>query len=697
MALGQAQPHYDGPSSRRQPCSARSRRDNRRLDCPALERPASSASRRAAYHRCESTTPSCNRFSILADLDSASPTKWAFDFVQTTAVRHRGKRAGKHNRLKNTAQQKNGALRDKISTELAEKGVSKEPPKVATTGSTGDGPRGNFTFTVDAVRHHWLPQFRPNSDQSTLKSTLRAPETLSLRPPEPCLTTIQGQHCSITTPPPRHNTKKFIASSLLAASPSTTVSSRAPAEISQPAGKQSSSDLSTPAQKAVAAACRAAASQISDMVPPARPSGQSTSSTVYPSLFLQSLDPPPYSQFVSLDHPSSMSSPYALPITSPHTVAPTLSTSSAVSDLTRLPTILPVLPPPHRLSPVLSPRFLSHQVWGEPNVTIPGSLFPRSLITAPIMSSRPFIQSGTSYLAKPGPARPVLPELSNPERAAEIQKEVDDFLKMGHADPCWCSKYCKPTDEVPGPPLPLRSQITFIRKRNFDNTELTIDVQAPTFSSPEPSVDSDPSGMEASSLPPSTPSAYSESTNVEVSSLSHSTTSTQSDSDLSELGYSGGILTPSDSDEDWVPDGSEDNESAVMLTPHGSEHSSQQEEDWTLVTPDPERYTQLSDIDTSPLSPSPILAPSSTNNLAPLTSSPTPTFTPVSTLPITPNPAPSPPTALRATLMPSRPSSPESIPPANPTVIEGKCPDCMQYLCVCEGASTSVDMEWPTL
>ncbi|KAF1953486.1 hypothetical protein CC80DRAFT_595705 [Byssothecium circinans] len=711
MAPGPARPNYDGPCARRQPCSARSRRDSRRADCLPIDGSASSANRRASIAHRE-FAPSWNRFSILADLDSsATQTEWSFDFKQTSRSARRRSQRGNHNWLKQAVQQRRASQKDAVPTHIANRAVPDESPKTPTPGLTlnhSGEPLADFPFTLNPVRHHWRTQFRPNSETFSTGSALHVPETFALRPPEPCLTEAKGKHCRIASPSVKPKPSNLAPLSVPVAIPSVAVSRGSPAQGAnvcipwqRQAGKQPPRAPSTPTQKAVAAACRAVTAQLPDSVPSSSPSSRHPSVASSPSPLRSLLQAP-----LTPERSSPVNSPYSLlSITPPSTATPVLSTYPTVSDLTTSPSIFATLPPPqpNRIPSPLPSQLLSahivREAWTEPKITILDKLFQNSLITAPAMSQRPFINHPkmTSYFSTSGPIKPAVPRFLTPRVLATLSKVpqedgVEAFLKKGHAKPCWCAYYKRmhpsttsqtldDTHEAavstPGLSSALGSPITIIRKRKYSDTDLEAELENLT--------------------------------------ISPSTASAKSDSDFEDPSYSvRSFITASATEADersQSPQSSEKSGSMVLLPETNSEQASPEEDDdWSVVTPDDDRYGQRNVAAPS----TNLITPTSTDTdaeflavspSASVISYPTPPRTPL----LSPR-IPSPPLSqtLRTTLTqafnihppnpPPHPSTPTTIiapAPSNVEILYGLCPDCMNNDCECTSAATS-GAEWPT-
>jgi len=515
-----------------------------------------------------------NRFGILAHL-AQSPTQanGAFDFTkQTGPARRRGKRGGKHNKLKLQARKHREAGESDCLRDLCEKVAAlsrDDEPLHASLASVAptqqDGvPWTDFTFPTETFRHHWMPQFRPDAKSSTLS----APKTSNLEGPplvqasERCLTKIEAAHSLEEITEPRRKESQFFPLSAFLAGPPSTADRAAPKTAPRPAlkrkasfGQQLSIAVPTPAQKAAAsAACRALASRVADRATSCQstPHAAQSSSPLPPALNSHLIE-----RRITPENPRTMallSAPF--PITPSHTVSPTLSTSPVISSAPSLactPSIEPAVPllqPPRaasRLPPKTTSTHDTAQTWAKSGLDESEPTSPLSLITAPITSPHPFVtltksSLATTSFAKSNPAVPFLPSLQTRDDLVPVnsvaQLELEDFLKMGHASPCWCSQSsspsCRSVTSSSNPRPRSRNELTGIRKWKFDEPSWTAE--------------------------------------IDVITMSPSSTSSHFDfEDLGSTGYD--LLTPSGSEED---DG----------------NNLREEEEWMVVTPGDDRYNR---------------------------------------------------------------------------------------------------------
>jgi hypothetical protein len=379
--------------------------------------------------------------------------------------------------------------------------------------------------------------------------------------PERCLERFEAAHSLDDIAELRRKESRFFPLTAFLSSPQSTAGQAAPRTTPRPVltrkasiGRHLPVSSPTPAQKAAAsAACRALALR-ADSAPTCQPTPHAAQPSSPPPRALKSR---PIPRPIMPDNPAT-TTPLAalLPITPSHIVSPTLSTSPVISSASSLactPCIEPAVPllQPPRSPPPLALRSSSTrdtaQPWAMSGLDELGPASPLTLITAPITSPYPFVtlprpNPPSTFLAKPEPAVPFTIGLSKHDDVPLInstaQVELQDFLKMGHATSCWCSQPSSPScrSSSSNSPLPpqLRNQLSVFRKRKFDGPYV-----AP-----------------------------------EVDTLPMSPSSTSSHFDFEDLGSTGyDLLTPSGSEEG-----------------HGS--GSQEEDEWTVVTPDDDRYAK---------------------------------------------------------------------------------------------------------
>ncbi|KAF2633581.1 hypothetical protein BU25DRAFT_453326 [Macroventuria anomochaeta] len=442
-----------------------------------------------------------NRFSILAGLNPSPETKWGFDFVPTSrsGTKRRGKRVGKQQRLKHapkkTCEKPKGDGLDELCKQYAALRLGDNAPTAASQVShhelRSSTPTRGSTPDVTAVRHHWAPQFRPNS-LPTPRGTLTEPtivhSTTLLQEPQRTLLSpksVQDPSTDVSLSS-RKPYSRFPLSAFLKdlTSPADCVGywpPKTPAPEPSPppqANKVTKSPTAappaTPAQSATAAAACSALVLSRDTASPSsnairtRQAAPATSS-------LSTNTVPTYKRFPAFGVPPFTPSPGSVPASSPilalppapatrptTPTSPQPKSSSAVS-----PTALPTNCRPAAASnaapplPVLQKSSITRpsrppapqkSPWGWQEVSEGITIFntsPSALITAPVTSPYPFV-----YPPRPWTPTAVPKDLFKDTAAVpsmlrrkfafsppspEVQKELEDFLDMGHADDCWCS------------------------------------------------------------------------------------------------------------------------------------------------------------------------------------------------------------------------------------------------------------------
>ncbi|KAJ4349882.1 uncharacterized protein N0V89_008501 [Didymosphaeria variabile] len=406
----------------------------------------------------QSFAPTPNRFSVLAELEQ-SPTqmKWAFDLVHPIPKlsRRRGKRAGKH-KLKYTSQSNRDAQKNKGLGEICDKIVALS----LNSGSTRSEPRDNTTTPMDTVRHHWAPQFRPDK---TLEPSV--PESVHLQP-KPYIPHAKASPSTDDQEQTRQKESRFFPLSAFLASSPPAAHSVPASEPTRPVLTRNSQTKrtfaeapSTSAQEAVASVCQALAMQRTDTAALEEPLAACVSISSLPSLVAQP-SVPACRQRSEFPHVTASSfSP--LPITSPHAASPVLtpkvmpnppSTPSPFRPVDFSPEYILEEPPQPPVADLVTgqdpAQALHHYYSGY------GRTCRSSLTTAPFTYPHPFC----------APSQPrttmVPPHISGVARLDEALRwslfgygapqgplsgttssvSVEDFLKMGHASPCWCSK-----------------------------------------------------------------------------------------------------------------------------------------------------------------------------------------------------------------------------------------------------------------
>ena len=442
-----------------------------------------------------------NRFSILAGLNPSPETKWAFDFVPTprSGTKRRGRRGGKQQRLRHSLNKACEKSRAQTSDETCGRfaaslsdddapTVASQKPQQKEPSST---PTGGSASAVDSVRHHWAPQFRPNS-LPTSKPTVTeptnvlptTPSQLSKRcepSPKLALDSWGDALPSKRTVNPRFPLSAFLKdlaspTDCLGYWPPKTPAPEpaSPAQSTEEPKSQTAAPLATPIFSVGAGpACGALvlsrntinlssnAVKTHQAVPTTPPLSNNTGSTFkhFPAFGVPTFAPPPAPASTALPAlallPSTTSlytvpassqptpSPVMMPSTPPVAFSP-LSLSIATPSVPlkqQTPTSRPSRPPAPQRSP-----------WGWQEVSEGVTVFrtsPSTLITAPITSPYPFVYPPRPWtptavsedLFKDTAAVPSVLRRKRGSRPSspEVQKELAEFLDMGHADDCWCS------------------------------------------------------------------------------------------------------------------------------------------------------------------------------------------------------------------------------------------------------------------
>ncbi|KAF2133621.1 hypothetical protein P153DRAFT_428554 [Dothidotthia symphoricarpi CBS 119687] len=464
----------------RQPSITTLFRSDRRRGCQLRELPTSypTNSYQQTCPEQRDFAPTPNRFSLLAELKH-SPTKpkWEFDFVPTTVegTRRRGKRGGKHTKSKGDAPKKKDergtrALNlDELCNRMAALRLNNEKPIPTPRLQTGDDQhsavKNSSINSAESAKTHWAPQFKPNE--------LRTPAITTPKPTNMKQTDLPKQserrhaHHRFSRSPSevwdykRKEARSFPFSAFPASADLTSrdnplpqISRLALAQV-EFANKQPSICTLPPTQSqqsAVLAACRVLATRKSGLAP-----SPLNDEPVKHQADLQSSSPS------TANIPTYIaSSTLAGTPTIPNHI-PTMPSPSVISVPLPISTLVPIVsvpptpsvqgpqslqsPCPRPLLPTCSPRMWTDVSEGitvfkpslrSPSTTpavplYPSTNAPKPRLT-PVVPLDPFKQSPvTSFLARPKP--PI--HFPSPE----VQKELDDFLAMGHAGPCWCSNH----------------------------------------------------------------------------------------------------------------------------------------------------------------------------------------------------------------------------------------------------------------
>lgn len=350
-----------------------------------------------------------HRFSILTEFDQKpSQADGAFSFVQSTGtgVRRRGKRGGKHNRLKYEEQRRKWQKSDTGSMDL----LHQEPDIVRVSGedvipnlqqppnnTSNIAPQCNSMCSADVIRYQWVPHFGFGSQTShpALSKTLAEPSpkpitTKDTKLPqtlEPCLTKTQSSPTPLVGNLKELNrdesrffpmTAFFVTPDLDVQNPDAPeLSASSSAEVVVPR-KQLPIIATTLEQNAVASTrCRTLT--IQKHIPPSSTSnlGAHSSRMASPSPLTNST--PGSNPQIPIPRPgvcSPMSSPFSpLPLTPSATALPALTTSPVLS--------------------IIQPLALSPSI-----VSRPGSMPPRPFQISSQLSSWPVLVPGTSPVVK---------------------------------------------------------------------------------------------------------------------------------------------------------------------------------------------------------------------------------------------------------------------------------------------------------
>ncbi|KAL5436940.1 hypothetical protein PMIN06_010690 [Paraphaeosphaeria minitans] len=480
-------PHHTRPCTRKHSFSTRTRQvspTERRM----LSSPGRVARSRALSHQHQDFAPTPNRFSLLADLEPPpGQMKWAFDFVPppSTPSKRRGKRAGKQ-KLKyapKIREARNSDVLGELCDKVAALSLNNSG---STTPTTPTKPRDSVTNTLDTVRHHWAPQFRPEQSlgPTTPHNAFFQPDRIfderaSPSPGHDRTSPSPNHHRN--SPSPKHHSI-YLSPSHHSNSPSPShheeseqkepcffplpalLASPPPAALQIPAGKptppittrnsptkRSLAEMpSTSAQEAVASAGRALATEETNTAHGGLPLYRFETGLEVGLPIIESL--PPITQATGMQrqtqedaHARALPS-VTLPITFPHVASPVLTAPLLPESL---PTTWPYRPAHVR------PNYVSRELY-QP-------LLKKSWLRADIYKSpHPYTYVyGESHLpslrAVAGPSSDPSVASLDPSRTSrfdELFRSVypREFLSMGHGNPCWCSNCPNnvPLGELPG-------------------------------------------------------------------------------------------------------------------------------------------------------------------------------------------------------------------------------------------------------
>ncbi|KAF2115829.1 hypothetical protein BDV96DRAFT_57343 [Lophiotrema nucula] len=482
MTHGQIRPiGYERNAARQRPPPPRLLKDNRCRDCPVRDSTKRKPTgQRETCSQKQEFAPTRNRFSILAELDQhPSQTKWAFDFIQTSKsnARRRGRRGGKNTKIKYDKREPDTIHR------FGNESIEDLCQRVAALSLNSNNSAASDVQIVEQhvrarrsaedVRHHWMPQFRPNSDaippiptNTEMKGVDEVKDSFP-EPPKRALSGTDDRTMAQELTKYKRKESRFFPLSAFLATPDSIPRPASP-RLSAPAPTKASpprkllllaNPSSTTAQIAAAsAACRALEARkkalpCSEMRLSARVANREPASSAQAPSTSESSRTATSSPVISPASP--------LPITPSLAAIPTLTTSPATSSLQSTASSPSIVSTPHspptksvRTPPPLPPRILpaasdssAVQKWSPlewSDAVTPES--PLSLSPLPAKPAcPPIIPRPDASLALTEPTSPAdLPRCklrSFPCVRPEAQQEIDDFLKLGHANPCWCTAH----------------------------------------------------------------------------------------------------------------------------------------------------------------------------------------------------------------------------------------------------------------
>jgi hypothetical protein len=403
---------------------------------------------------------SANRFSILASLSPSSETKWAFDFVPTSRLgtRRRGKRGGRQHRLKHAFRKKcekpeaDGV--DELCDRYAALHLDDDAPG-AISLETDRAPPSGVLSDVNAVRHHWAPQFRPDS-LPTSNSTLAHPTSKCLSQKSAL---DQGSSVDVRSST-RKLSPKFPLSAFLKvlASPNDCAGHwppRNPTPQPAPSPQTPQDPDQQPARLLLTSAHPAGncspndqgsntTSSQSNAIESQRtvPTTSSLSTNALPTYkHWEAFGVPPFTQMSELDSPASRS-----PSPPPSKVPPVRS-SSLYPRLSPIPmsAMLTTTAPSSQRSPRSWQEALEGIAVFHPS--------PAAFITAPVTSPYPFVYPPQPWTPSAVPSGLFKDTAAVPMRLRSKfaftpdppgrRVTQEEFLTMGHDPECWCDRHKK--------------------------------------------------------------------------------------------------------------------------------------------------------------------------------------------------------------------------------------------------------------
>lgn len=452
---------------------------------------------------CPARSPTDNRSS----LNPSPETEWAFDFVPTaTSIsKRRGKRGGKQQRLEHALKRPCEHPKPDISGALCHHSAAQRPDDDEHTAAVqtqqrevqSDTPSRGFPSSVNAVRHQWAPQFRPDS-LPTSEPTVLKPTNIELKNPSqgsqrrlPVLKSAHRPHPN-GSPNNRNAYPRFPLSAFLKdlTSPSDSKgywppkppeieSTPLPCSGKAPDTLTAASPPASAQSIAAAAACRALVlSKIRTLPSSATFRTYRTEPLTLPLSINTKSN---YARFPAFPLPPSAVFRAPNPVdSSALTLLPTPTTaqmrlSSQAVSLPVVSTATPIIYSPSVAPVALSPAPMDRRrsnsrpscasalqgvsrCWQEVSEAMSNSHTPPStLVAAPITSQYPF-----AYPPQPWTPTAVSKELfkdtaagpsilrrnlaSNPP-TPEAQRGLREFLVMGHADDCWCASSTPPISD----------------------------------------------------------------------------------------------------------------------------------------------------------------------------------------------------------------------------------------------------------
>ncbi|KAF2000041.1 hypothetical protein P154DRAFT_563613 [Amniculicola lignicola CBS 123094] len=613
MTHGQTRPPgHERSSARHRQSPVQPLKDTRCRDCQIGQFPTAplTSPRDLCPHKRE-FAPTKNRFSILAELHRKPyKSNWAFEFADapTSSPRRRGKRGGKHVRPKEITQQPLDHRKSEVD------GIDEMCMRMAEL-SLGEGDNLNFrprnrekdgqdTFP-GSIRHHWLSQFRPDSEKQLGSSAAFVQDKVSKLPQSMQRCLSRDPHAVEMPDFKRKESRFFPLSAFLAAPdpaarhPSSHMSVPPANKLDKPRKQAKAAVLSAAQKAAASAACRALPTRqivsppLTIIIRPhvSTPRSHSPLALTSPTQSASTNSPLVHSPFAPLAITPSFTASPTLTTSPIMSAIPSLASSSSIvstqRSLASTPTgTPPPLPPRPKPALVLSPL----QKWAQVSLPLVSpTMSPISLVQTPITSPRPTLPPLEFLPALSPPTSSSYAKLTTPRTdtlekdtpAASIssvaQMELADFLRMGHANPCWCSLHNPPRLETPptydalelktrpaSPVLTLKDPLTMLCKRRDSDIHLDSDSEIESFTM----------------SPSSTSSGFEDLATAEganFSPRSESESGSESDHDFSEGEQDWTIVAPgprygkpptlSTDDENFGPMVSADSPSPIMVQP----------------------------------------------------------------------------------------------------------------------------------